>query len=77
MADLQLQSLRASCLKNEKVCIQGPKGDTGSKGLKGAPGIGAKGSQGLPGNKGEKGEPGNWTASLGMTRICRQTDLIL
>jgi hypothetical protein len=35
MADLQIKSLRASCLRNEKLCIQGPKGDIGLKGEKG------------------------------------------
>jgi hypothetical protein len=62
MADLQIQSLRASCLRNEKLCIQGPKGNIGPKGEKGDQGIrGAKGNQG---SKGGKGEPGNWTSSL-------------
>jgi hypothetical protein len=62
MADLQLHLLRASCARNERVCVQGPKGDKGQKGDQGP--VGEKGSQGFRGNKGQKGEPGNWTSSL-------------
>ena len=56
------------CARDEKLCLQGPKGDNGIRGLPGPMGRpgdkGDKGSQGDHGKrgptgfKGEKGEPG-------------------
>ena len=56
------------CARDEKVCLQGPKGDMGTSGLPGPmgrPGAkGDKGSQGYHGKRGpvgtrgQKGEPG-------------------
>lgn len=54
IAEWQLKLLRARCLNNERVCIQGPKGDLGPRGYDGSPG-----SPGINGEKGEKGEKGD------------------
>ncbi|XP_065843905.1 contactin-5-like isoform X2 [Oscarella lobularis] len=54
IALLQLRALKASCQSNEKLCVQGPKGDTGSEGRRGE-----KGNEGPPGPKGPKGDKGD------------------
>ncbi|XP_062512291.1 roundabout homolog 1-like [Corticium candelabrum] len=57
---LQLRSLRAQCLSNQKICIQGPKGSVGDKGDNGRRGPqGKKGETGTIGIQGEKGERGD------------------
>ncbi|XP_062508530.1 hemicentin-2-like isoform X2 [Corticium candelabrum] len=62
IATLQLKSIYAGCSDNQKVCIQGPKGDSGFPGSRGYPGLpglkGERGERGPRGLKGLKGEPG-------------------
>jgi hypothetical protein len=62
IAKLQLKLLQASCIDNEEVCIQGPKGDAGLQGSPGQRGVtgikGDQGERGPEGPKGAKGEPG-------------------
>jgi hypothetical protein len=64
--DWQLKSLRAHCLSKEKICIQGPKGDTGERGIRGKigppGGKGDKGDMGVKGQKGDRGPPGTTVA---------------
>ena len=57
--------IKTFCARDEKLCLQGPKGDTGKRGPIGGPGDkGDKGNQGYRGKRGpaglsgEKGEPG-------------------
>ncbi|XP_065844104.1 roundabout homolog 2-like [Oscarella lobularis] len=52
----QLEALKATCQSDEKLCVQGPKGDTGSEGRQGEKG--GKGPQGPKGPKGDKGDQG-------------------
>ncbi|XP_065844103.1 contactin-5-like [Oscarella lobularis] len=59
IAEVQLKALKATCQSNEKLCFQGPKGDTGSDGKRGEKGEkGDQGMQGLKGSKGAKGDMG-------------------
>jgi hypothetical protein len=62
----QLKTLRAQCLADEKICIQGPKGDSGVRGISGKMGPpgnkGEKGELGVKGEKGDRGSPGTTIA---------------
>ncbi|XP_062506729.1 roundabout homolog 1-like [Corticium candelabrum] len=88
IAEQQLkESLKARCVDNERLCVQGPKGSLGSRGHVGLPGSpgskgdkgdrGVVGAQGLEGTKGSKGEPGARGASIDPPVITKQPSAVV
>jgi hypothetical protein len=76
IVEWQLDVLRARCMANERVCIQGTKGDVGPRGSPGSPGVngskGEKGDRGLIGPQGMKGEQWERGATIELPEIIKQ-----
>ncbi|XP_062506265.1 roundabout homolog 1-like isoform X1 [Corticium candelabrum] len=88
VAEQQLREfLKARCVNNERLCLQGPKGGLGPRGLAGLPGSsgskgdkgdrGVVGAQGLKGTKGSKGVPGARGASIDPPVITKQPSAVV